>query len=128
MSPISLSTFPVPRILSNLLIILLIVSSVLYALFQARLLIQGPTLELTDIPDSVVNERQITLKGTANNITELYLNGRAIVTDEEGVFTESVVLENGYSVVRIDALDRYGRRTHVEAPFVYKPVEENSFN
>ena len=121
MTPLTITAFPLPRLISILLVAVLIIGSLWYALFQARLLIAGPQIVLTETPEAVVSERQITIKGRASNITELYLNGRAIVTNEQGIFTESVVLENGHSLVRIDAHDRYGRRAFVERSFVYQP-------
>ncbi len=72
------------------------------------------------------NDRIVTLSGTAQNATKLYLNGRPIVTDEEGAFIESVVLENGPGVVSLDAYDRYGRLEHWEQALVF--IEDQSQN
>ena len=47
------------------------------------------------------------------------MNGRPIVTSETGVFREPIVLENGYTIMRIEARDRFGRITFLERPFVY---------
>lgn len=64
------------------------------------------------------------LSGVAENVTSLTLNGRPIMTDRAGNFTEGIVLENGYSVVSLDARDRFGREVHWETPVVY--VEETA--
>lgn len=90
-----------------------------YMLFQARFIIQGPRVTLTNEPGIIQHERQITLEGVALNITAISINGRPIVTSEEGVFREPLVLENGYTVMRIDARDRFGRTTSIERSFVY---------
>lgn len=124
MAPIRIQSFIMPKILTAVFVLLLLAAAAWYFLFQARYILSGPEITLLNKPDVVQSERQIMLRGLAKNITELYLNGRAIVTNEDGLFSENIILENGYSIVRIDAVDLYGRETHVEWPFVYKPEEE----
>ena len=77
-----------------------------YVIFQARFIIRGPQLSLVDEPATVQNEQQIILSGTARNITDITLNGRTIVTDQDGHFREHIVLENGYNIVSIEAHDQ----------------------
>lgn len=125
MAPIRIQSFIMPKILTAVLVLLLLALVAWYFLFQARYIISGPQITLLNKPDVVQSERQIMLRGLAENITAIYLNGRPIVTNEEGVFSENVILENGYTIVRIDAVDLYGRSTHEEWPFVYKPEEES---
>lgn len=93
-----------------------------YVVFQARYIIRGPQLTLIDEPGGIQNERQITLSGHAENITDIRLNGRQIVTNEDGYFAEHIVLENGYNVVQLQAHDRYGRKTVIEREFVFTPL------
>lgn len=122
MSPIRTTRFTFPRRMLTFAFIGLISTCVLaYILFQARFLLEGPQIALTNAPDAIQYERQVMLEGTAANITTITLNGRAIVTDETGVFREPVILENGYTTIRIDAYDRYGRTTAIERSFVYTP-------
>lgn len=104
----------------------IIVSGILvllsYVIFQARFLIQGPTITLIDEPRSVQNAKIIHLKGAARNITKITLNGRQIFTDKSGYFDEALVLENGYTIATIAATDRYGRENDVVRQFVYTPT------
>lgn len=90
-----------------------------FVLFQARYLLLGPQVTLIDPPTIQQNERQITLTGTARNISHLWLNDRQIYTDQTGTFTETVVLENGYTVITLRAEDRYGRTATVAHPVSY---------
>ncbi|MEN9920661.1 MAG: hypothetical protein RL538_554 [Candidatus Parcubacteria bacterium] len=94
----------------------------LFVLFQARFLIIGPQIVITEAPEGPQNERQITLSGTAYNISHLWLNDRPIYTDAKGNFKETIVLENGYTVSTLRAQDRYGRSTEVEKQLVYVPA------
>lgn len=93
-----------------------------YVLFQARFLIIGPVVQLTTEFKPVYNERIIAVDGQAENITDITLNGRPIYTNESGVFSEKLVLENGYTIMTIRARDRYGRETTLTRSFVYRPA------
>lgn len=99
-----------------------------YVLFQARFLIGGPRITLTNQPTVVQTERLVTLTGSAFNITHLWLNDRAIFTDEQGYFSEDIILPSGYTIVTLRARDRYGRETRIEREFVYQPVQSNLIN
>ena len=101
------------------LLALLIVS---FIIFQARFLIMGPRITITDAPQGPQNERQIHLKGDAHNIARLWLNDRPIYTDAQGNFDEAVVLENGYTIATLRAEDRYGRSTTLSRELVYVPA------
>ena len=91
-------------------------------IFQARYLIIGPQITLTNEPTGPQNERQIALTGNARNISRLWLNDRPIFTDLDGNFSEAVVLSDGLSLLTLRATDRYGRTTIVEKPLVYSPA------
>ena len=93
-----------------------------YILFQARFLVIGPQIVLTKELPAVANERTVTLVGRTANITNLTLNGRTIYTDEQGTFSESLVLENGYTIMMLRAHDRFGRERSVERTVVYRPI------
>ena len=79
-------------------------------------------VQLTTEFKPVYNERIIAVDGQAENITDITLNGRPIYTNESGVFSEKLVLENGYTIMTIRARDRYGRETTLTRSFVYRPA------
>lgn len=122
MKPIKKPTFILPRLMRLTAFCLAVAGGLAYGVWQARFLIVGPAITVSEPPSIVQNDRTVMVSGTAKNATGLFLNGRPIVTDQSGAFTEAVILENGHTVVSIDAHDRYGRATHWEQPFVY--VEE----
>lgn len=124
MTPIRSKPLLMPRLLRYAALTALVLIGGWYIAFQARYLIAGPELSILPEPSVVQHERVVELKGTARNVTALFLNGRAIVTDESGNFTEPVVLENGYTIMSLEARDRYGRTTRLERPFVYVVEDE----
>jgi hypothetical protein len=120
-----------PRITLGLILkivsILLLSSFIIgYVLFQARSFLNGPVITLKGADTVIHDERIILLSGTARNIVKLTLNGREITTDKDGLFSEEMVLENGYSITTLEAHDRFGRRTTLSREYVFIPKELSS--
>ncbi len=93
----------------------------LYLAFQGRFFLLGPQITLEPTHPGRHNQPVVVLRGTAHNITRLWLNNRPIYTDREGNFEEALVLENGYTIATLTAEDRYGRHTDIAREFVYIP-------
>lgn len=111
------------------LVALVLGGFILYILFQARYVITGPQINLTFSPATHQNARVVELAGSTKNITFIWLNGRQIFTNEKGEFREDLVLENGYTIATLRAVDRYGREVELIKPFVYTPaslIKDNS--
>lgn len=110
----------IDQIVRTVLITVFIAGILWYLAYQARNLIAGPNIELTNEPSVVQHDRTITLEGRARNIIKLSLNGKEIYTDEEGYFKQPLILETGYTIMSLSAYDRYGRTVSLERSFVYK--------
>lgn len=108
-----------------MVLVLIVTMGIGYGLWQARYLIAGPAITVTEAPAIVQNDRMVTISGTAQNAVKLLLNGRPIVADPSGAFTESVILENGAGMVNLTAYDRYGRAHQWEQPLVF--IENQNF-
>ena len=81
-----------------------------YVWFQARDLIGGPQVTLETPSDwTTVGHNFISLSGTARDISYLRLNGKQIYVDENHRFDESLLLPFGYTIMTIEAEDRFGR-------------------
>ena len=119
MTPKKTSSITLGTVLRGLGVVLLIIVIILYVEFQARNFITGPTISLSGDYESVQYDRELTLRGKAENIVTLTLNGKEIHTDEQGNFEEVVFLEKGYSIVTLYAEDRFGRSTKAEQEYVY---------
>jgi hypothetical protein len=83
-----------------------------YTLFQSRNLIQGPSITLIE-PESpsLISQSLIDVRGQAKNISHITLNGRAIFVDEAGIFHERLLVPQGYTIMTLEAEDRFGRTT-----------------
>lgn len=122
MKPIIHSSIHFEYILKTIGIIILLSTFILYAHYQARNLISGPSITLTQDPPTIQHEHTVRVAGLAKNITALTLNGKPIFTDEEGAFSQILVLENGYTIQTFRAEDRYGRSISLSRPYVYIPL------
>ncbi len=122
MSPLPYTSLPLRSILYYLSVTIVFIVFMGYAIFQARFLIEGPIVTLQNTPQTVQEQRIVTLEGTAQNIVFLSLNGRQIYTDKNGYFKEALVLENGYTIATLQAKDRYGRVRSYTEEFVYTPA------
>lgn len=93
------------------ILIILALIVVGYSLFQARFLLLGPRVSISYPNDGIViSEELVTLQGTAENVAWITLNGRQIYTDEEGAWSEQLVLNKGLSVATVEARDKFGRQ------------------
>ncbi len=117
-----LSTITLGTCIRFVCIAVLIGFVVWYVHFQARNFLEGPALSLNDTGGVLHHERIISLTGTAQNIVKLTLNGREIHTTEDGAFTQTLVLEDGYTIMTLNAHDRFGRSTSLTRAYVYSPT------
>lgn len=92
-----------------------------YLGFQARHLIAGPQITVNAPLGTVQNKQMVPVRGHAENITKITLNGTTIHTDESGYFNALLTLPLGYTIMTIHAEDRYGRETSYTQTLVYNP-------
>lgn len=94
-----------------ILVILLLVLG-LYTLFQARFLVFGPSITIeTHANGEMVESPVVTIGGRGENVAWLSLNGRQIFMDEDGYWSEKLIVSTGTSIMTIEARDRFGRQT-----------------
>lgn len=124
MSPLTTRTHPfmLRTFVGGLLVFLVVVGLLAYTGWQARFLLAGPQVTITNELALTQTDRVVYLEGNAENIVRMTLNGRQIFTDPSGHFREMVVLENGYTTATIEAHDRYGRVVQASRAFVYTPA------
>jgi hypothetical protein len=89
---------------------LLGIAFLLYCLFQARFLILGPQVWITTPVDGeALQARVITASGQARNVAWMSLNGRQIFTDQDGNWSEKLIVSGGVSIMTVVVRDRFGR-------------------
>ncbi len=125
MSPLHTHNITLGTCLRFLGVALTVILILFYVQYQARNILLGPTIHLDDAYEIIHHDRLVTLHGTARNIVKLSLNGKEIHTNEHGEFTQTVILENGYTITQLEAKDRFGRTTSLVRPYVYVPATDS---
>ena len=93
-------------------LILLIIVIIGYSFYQARTIIFGPSITLTSPLDGqTYMQPLIDISGVAKNTNYLTLDDRPIFTDKKGNFDEKLLLAPGYNVIKLDAGDKFGKKT-----------------
>lgn len=99
--------------------------AIIYALFEARGQLMGPTIEI-DTRVGTVEDPILIVQGRAERISSLGMNGRQIAVTEDGTFKEPYLLAVGYNRIVLEAKDAYGRSAHRTLEIVYTPDDEVS--
>ncbi len=90
------------------LVVLLIIG---YSGLKLKDFLTGPQVVITSPSDgATIKKNFVSVQGRAERISQLYLNGKKIFTDEQGNFNESYLLANGYNLLEIIANDQFGRQ------------------
>lgn len=98
-----------------------------YALYQARNLITGPVISITEpYNGGAQKDSLVEIKGQARNISAISLNDRPIYIDESGYFVEKLLLEEGYNIMKLKAQDKFGRSTEKTLELVLEPSTNES--
>jgi hypothetical protein len=81
----------------------------IYAFFRSHYLIFGIEIVNVNIADgATITDPILKITGNAKNATNLTLNGREILIDENGNFNETIALLSGYNIISIRAQDKFG--------------------
>ena len=91
-----------------------------YGYFEARHILYGPTIDIaTPSAPLSVSSPLVHIRGTAENITLLRMNGAPIQVTEAGAFDEALLLAPGYNKVVLSASDKLGRTTERVLEIMY---------
>lgn len=103
------------------IIILLVLSFGFYGISKSWGFLKGPEIFIESPADfQKANKSYLEIKGRAEYVSNLYLNGNQIFTDENGNFKESLLLAKGYNIIIIEAQDKFGRATKEKKEIVLK--------
>ena len=89
-----------------------------YAYFEARGILFGPRIDVASGVQEV-HEPFVHVKGTADRIASLSMNGNPISVTEDGAFDQPYLLSPGLNRIILDAKDKYGRSKQSIIQIVY---------
>ena len=108
-------------ILKIALFALLALVIVVYSLFQAQKIINGPIIDISSPKDGATyTSPLIEVQGKAENVAYLSLDGRQIFTDKDGNFKENLLLAPGLNVIQLDGIDKFKSKTKKTIQVVLK--------
>jgi hypothetical protein len=105
------------KIFATIFIVLILV---IYVLFNSRLLIAGPKIEVSGpLNGSSFDEPLIHITGKVKNSTFTSLDDNTLFIDEQGNFGQKLLLSPGLSIIKLIARDRFGREVQEILEYVY---------
>ena len=92
-----------------------------YAYFASRDYILGPRIVISEpINGSTHSTSTVLIRCQALRIQDITLNNRPILIDEQGNFSETLLLFPGYNVSLISAQDKFDRTIEYKLELVYQ--------
>lgn len=93
-----------------------------YGYFRGYTLIHGGSLTVDGIHDGEnTGTNFVVLTGSATHAKELLINGRTVSTDENGKFTDPLILLPGYNVITVLSKDTFGHTSEMVLHSYYEP-------
>jgi cytoskeletal protein RodZ len=108
---INLSKFSItPKIISIIFISLFFLVLSFYLYKNLNNFVSNPELIiLNPIADSIINDTKVIVKGKTDIGNDLFINNQPVLVDDEGNFSESVVLREGKNVISIKSVNQFNK-------------------
>jgi len=92
-----------------------------YTYFQSTFLADGPQFTFIE-PSSgtIVEDSLVEIKGVVSRVSDISLNGNPIFIDEEGNFSEIILLSHGQNIITLEAQDKFERKITEVLELIYK--------
>ena len=85
---------------------------IIYSLFRMKTISTGVDLVVQNIENGgIYTEGVLEIKGNAKRAKVLEINGREISINQNGDFTDFLVLSPGYNIITVSAEDKFGKIT-----------------
>jgi hypothetical protein len=113
----------IKRLLVVLAIVIVAGVIIGYSYYASHGIIEGPTIVVTSpsADKTAFASSTVVIEGIATRTQSISLNGRPILIDEAGNFSETVILSPGYNVETLQGSDKFGHSTSVTLQLVYTP-------
>lgn len=104
----------------RLILIIFFVLAAGYAAYEAQGLLYGPRIHLEN--ETFASDTSfISIRGRAERISELRINGKTVSVTESGAFDEPFLLAPGSNHLILETRDARGRSTLETLDIVYRP-------
>lgn len=104
-----------PKILRNTITGIMIVAFFIYIGFYLKTSLSAPEIEIIEPAENLITGSDIvTVIGKTDIKTQISINGRSVLSDENGFFKELVNLKKGINIITIDAQKKHGVKKTIE--------------
>jgi hypothetical protein len=102
-------------------VIVIIAAGLLYFIYlTSRAYVSGPSIVIIEPADyAAFSISTTTIVGIAKRAQDITLDGRSITIDNNGNFSETILLMPGYNIETIAAHDQFGHTTEKRLELVY---------
>lgn len=121
---INLSRFSItPKIISIFFISLFFLALMFYLYRNLNNFVSNPELIIMNpATDSIINDTKVLVKGKTDIGNDLFINNQLVLVDDEGVFSENVVLREGKNVIIVKSVNQFNKEVvqsiSVEAHYI----------
>src|ERR1035437_3188913 len=102
-------------------IVAIIVVGLLYFIYRtSRAYVSGPSIIISEPANyAAFSTSTTTIVGIAKRVQDITIDGRSIIIDDKGNFSETILLMPGYNIETIAAHDQFGHVTQKQLELVY---------
>lgn len=92
-----------------------------YSYYRTRDYFGGPLVTITNPENGLATTTHIvTVAGVVKNSVAVTMNDRKIFLDENGLYSEKLLLPDGYTIIEVKAEDRFNRSTKKRLEIIVK--------
>ncbi|MBD3247742.1 helix-turn-helix domain-containing protein [Candidatus Falkowbacteria bacterium] len=103
-----------PKIAKSILIFIAVAAFFLYIGYYIRVSLSPPEVKIIEPADSLVTNRDsITVIGQTDVKTQVEINGRPVLNNEDGMFEQTIDLKKGVNIITIVAEKKHGPKTTI---------------
>ena len=100
--------WPSLRVLVGLILTVVIL---FYGFYEAHDLIAGPVLVIeSPLDGEIFDESLISINGKTKRIAKIFINDNQTFTQDDGSFSEPLLLGAGYNIIKVSVHDQFGRQ------------------
>ncbi len=110
-----------PKIIKNVVISIIVIICFAYLALAVKTVISPPYLFIENPRSNLaITEKKINIIGIAEAEAQITINGKQVLTDANGRFTERISLKNGINIITVIAKKRYGREKIIKRQVLVK--------
>jgi transcriptional regulator with XRE-family HTH domain len=103
-----------PKIVKNLIIILVVVVCISYLGFYIKNIVSPPMLNVINPADNItINEKSVIIEGVTEPEAQIIINNQEIIIDKNGYFSKTLDLKTGLNSILISAQKKYSKKNEI---------------